>query len=133
MKLYVFLFLLSLNLFFWSFAFAQGSFNVIALKEEDSGREVLLKRGDILVVLLREVTTAGFVWKVTDFDKGRLLFLKSDNVKLSPLGVLGGTDLRIFVFRAIEIGKTPLKIVYSRPWEDFSVYGKLFYLELFID
>lgn len=116
-------------LLFVSFAFAQ-EFNIVVLRDVDSGREVILRKGDILLIILKEVKTAGFQWDIVEFDTSKLLFLRSDSIKLSPAGTLGGTELRIFTFKAVSPGRTPIRLVYRRAWESFSSQQKLFYAEI---
>jgi len=116
-------------LLFVPFAFAQGGFDLVVLKEEDSNSEVALRVGDVLLVALKEVPSAGYKWEVLDFDRTKILFLQTEALRLSPPGVLGGTELRLFVFKAVSRGRTPLRIVYSRPWESFKGPLRAFYIE----
>lgn len=125
MKVYPFLLIFLLLLSSLAPAFAE-EFNIAVLKEGDSGREVLLRRGDILLIVLREVKTAGFQWEVVELDTSKLLFLRSDSLKLSPPGALGGAELRIFTFKAVSPGRTPIRLIYRRSWESFSYPQKLF-------
>jgi len=115
--------------FFTFLAFAQSDFDIVTLKEEDTGREIVLRDGDILVVLLKEVSTAGYRWDVVNFDRDKLLFLHSESLRLSPSGVLGGTNLRVFLFKAVGLGRTPIQIVYHRPWEAVRYPQRVFYIE----
>lgn len=124
------IFLLVLFLFSASLAFAKDDFNVIALREEDGGGEVDLRKGDFLVLLLREVSGSGFRWEVVSFDRGKLLFLSSQSVSLSLPGVVGGTGLRVLAFKAVGSGRTPLRIVYHRPWETLKPPLKEFCVDL---
>ncbi|GEM_PF-1802538 len=133
-KIFVCLFALLLLfvrfLFPGSFSWAFSEFNVLAFVESDSGREVEVAKGDVVVILLREVETAGYLWEVVELDLDRLLFLSSESVKLSPPGMLGGENLRVFFLRAVASGKAKVKLVYRRPWESFKPPDRVFHLTL---
>ncbi|MCD6364135.1 MAG: hypothetical protein J7M13_09110, partial [Synergistetes bacterium] len=48
--------------------------NIFTFSERDSGKEVTASRGDVIVILLREASTAGYIWEVGYLDKNKLLF-----------------------------------------------------------
>ncbi|MBC7332687.1 MAG: protease inhibitor I42 family protein [Synergistetes bacterium] len=129
MKISLFLSVLIGIVFFTFLAFAQSDFDIVTLKEEDKGSEITLRNRDVLVILLKEVSTAGYKWDVVNFDRDKLLFIQSKSLKLSPPGLLGGPNLRIFVFKAVGLGRTPIQIVYHRPWENLGYPQKVFYVE----
>ncbi|MCD6363894.1 MAG: protease inhibitor I42 family protein [Synergistetes bacterium] len=115
-----------------AFAHVESSPNIFAFSERDSGKEVTASKGDVIVILLREASTAGYIWEVGYLDKNKLLFFKSDRVRLSPPGLLGGINLRVFFFKAMESGKASLRLIYHRPWEKLNNPAKIFSLFLLI-
>jgi inhibitor of cysteine peptidase len=86
---------------------------------EENGKDLLLNRGDLLVVYLPANRTTGFGWQPT-FSKGGVLKPEGDAFylanKTSPhLVGWGGTET--WIFRAEQAGSTTLTLGYVRPWE----------------
>jgi inhibitor of cysteine peptidase len=87
--------------------------------EEENGKDLLLNRGDLLVIYLPANRTTGFGWKPT-FSKGG--FLKPEGEafylanKTSP-NLVGSGGTETWIFRAEQAGSTTLTLGYVRPWE----------------
>jgi inhibitor of cysteine peptidase len=86
------------------------------LTQGDDGRTVGVHMGDILQVNLPENPTTGYRWKVHECDDAILTF---EGVEFHPEGtvVVGGGGVRVFEFRAVAPGTTPLQLKLLRQWE----------------
>jgi inhibitor of cysteine peptidase len=87
--------------------------------EEENGKDLLLNRGDLLVIYLPANRTTGFGWQAT-FSQSGVLKAEGDafylTTKTSPhLAGSGGTET--WIFRAEQAGSTSLTLGYVRPWE----------------
>ncbi len=89
-----------------------------SLTFKDNGAQVTLKPGDVLSVTLDSNPSTGYTWKVGQNDAKVLLPLGEPQFSLGgkePMPGAGGTET--FQFKALAKGKTPLTLVYVRPWE----------------
>jgi inhibitor of cysteine peptidase len=101
--------------------FVSGSVHAARLDvtEEENGKDLLLNRGDLLVVHLPANRTMGYGWQPTTLPKGVLraegeaFYLVSKNQ--GHLVGAGGTET--WIFRAEKKGSTTLSLGYVRPWE----------------
>jgi predicted secreted protein len=87
--------------------------------EEENGKDLLLDRGDLLVVHLPSNRTTGFGWQPF-FSRIGVLKLEGDafylaNRTSARLVGTGGTESWIFL--AEKAGSTTLTLGYVRPWE----------------
>jgi inhibitor of cysteine peptidase len=87
--------------------------------EEENGKDLLLNRGDLLVVHLPANRTTGFCWQPT-FSKPEVLKAEGEafylvHKTLPHLVGSGGTET--WIFRAEKAGSTSLTLGYVRPWE----------------
>jgi len=121
---------LVLALIFAGSSLASSGFDVKMAKEGDDGKEFVLRAGDVLLVALPEVTTAGYSWEVAQLDGKLLSFLHSFPVKLSPQGAVGGVHLRIMAFKALSPGRSALLLTYGRPWDPTRRVERTFVLSV---
>jgi inhibitor of cysteine peptidase len=94
--------------------------------EEENGKDLLLDRGDLLVVHLPANRTTGFSWQPI-FSRGGVLKAEGDafylaNKTSSRLVGAGGTES--WIFSAEKAGSTTLTLGYVRPWEKGKPPGK---------
>jgi len=85
--------------------------------EEENGKNLLLGRGDLLVVHLPSNPTTGFGWQPV-FSKAGVLTAEGKACYLanrSHLPGAGGTESWIFL--AEKSGNMTLTLGYARPWE----------------
>jgi inhibitor of cysteine peptidase len=87
--------------------------------EEEKGKDLLLSRGDLLVVHLPANRTTGFGWQPTFSRVGVLrsegeAFYLANRTSAHLVGA-GGTES--WIFRAQKAGSTTLTLGYVRPWE----------------
>jgi predicted secreted protein/Tol biopolymer transport system component len=88
--------------------------------EDDNGGQIELELGRILVVTLESNPTTGYKWEQADAQehilqqKGEAVFIPADTGEM-PLA--GGGGQQVLRFKAIRTGRTTLKLIYHRPWE----------------
>lgn len=95
---------------------AQEGGNVVVLKKADSGKEIQVKKGDVLQIELEGTGGTGYWWYVTERDP-RLLELLSEETKVPSEKKLGGPVTGVWRLKAIAAGKTRLVMKYYRVWE----------------
>lgn len=86
---------------------------------EENGKDLLLNRGDLLVVYLPANRTTGFGWQAT-FSKGGILKPEGDAFYLAnrtSAHLVGSGGTETWIFRAEKAGNTTLTFGYARPWE----------------
>jgi len=88
----------------------------VKITGQDAGTTVGLRVGELLEVTLAGNPTTGYMWDVASVDPNILkpveqLEFQADS---KAIGSPGKLTLR---FEAARPGKTPLKLIYHRPWE----------------
>lgn len=101
------------------------------LTEADKGRNIRLKRGEVLEIRLRAQFGTGYRWELTRPPEPRLIFT-GQSVVNAPPGNESGNETQIFRFEARSAGKFTLRLDHVRPWEKdveptrtFSISGKI--------
>ena len=87
--------------------------------EEENGKDLLLNRGDLLVVHLPANRTTGFGWQPS-FSKGGVLKPEGEAFSLANKAstrLVGTGGMETWLFRAQKAGSTILNLRYVRPWE----------------
>jgi len=87
--------------------------------DEENGKDLLLNRGDMLVVYLPANRTTGFGWQAT-FSKPGILKPEGDAFYLAnrtSAHLVGSGGTETWIFRAEKAGNTTLTFGYARPWE----------------
>jgi inhibitor of cysteine peptidase len=91
----------------------------LEVHEGDAGKELILRRHDILRVVLPSNPTTGYSWSVVSFPAGLLqefTHTRYDHLHHYPRLVGAGGE-QIWKFLAVAAGNTTLKFSYARPWE----------------
>jgi inhibitor of cysteine peptidase len=88
----------------------------VELGADDNGREIELARGQTLVVSLESNPTTGYRWEVVELE-GQLLQPVGEAEYHPRSDAIGAPGVEILRFKALNAGRTPLKLVYHRPWE----------------
>lgn len=89
------------------------------LTEAAAGKEVLLRRGDRLVVTLPSNRTTGYSWSVA-VSKPDLLSQQGQALYMPPAGgkpLVGAGGSERWVFRPLHDGSVTLTFSCARPWE----------------
>jgi inhibitor of cysteine peptidase len=84
--------------------------------EEMSGSDVTVTKGQTLTVELKGNITTGYTWVVQDVDN-TLLEQSGDMEYKSDSNLAGSGGTFTFKFKALETGKTTLKMAYLRTFE----------------
>jgi predicted secreted protein len=96
---------------------SEGGGSVVILQKEDSGREVVVKSGDVIQIELSGSGGTGYWWHVTKMDS-KCAELVSEETKAPPdKKLLGAPTKGTWRFKAKEPGKTDLIMKYYRVWE----------------
>jgi predicted secreted protein len=89
--------------------------DVVDVGEHDNGKQIDLRREQILRVTLAEVRTAGFRWIPRPTGQ-HTLSLVTDEFS-PPAAGPGGAATHHWDFRADQPGETEITLEYRRPWE----------------
>ncbi len=84
---------------------------------DDNGREMQLKKGQMLVVTLEGNPTTGYSWEVAGPLDEQVLRQVGEAEFKAESEALGAGGVQILRFEAVNAGKITLKLVYHRPWE----------------
>jgi len=90
--------------------------NTLKLTEQDAGRTVDMRVGELLEVTLRGNPTTGYMWDVQSVDPN--ILKPADQLEFQADSKLIGSPGKLTLrFEATRAGKTPLRLIYHRPWE----------------
>lgn len=92
----------------------------VSLDEKANGSEASVSTDQTLSIRLESNITTGYSWEVSGFDEG-VLELQGEPEYVTSEGSQGRTGaggVQVFRFKPIASGKTHLKLVYHRPWEE---------------
>ena len=87
------------------------------LSEESSGQLVSLRPGEMLNIRLKTVLGTGYDWRVASLNSKHMELVSSRIETGSQEGMPGMSEVHLFRLRALETGKTTLRLVYTRSWE----------------
>lgn len=90
--------------------------NLVIIKKQDDGKEIAIKRGDIIQIELEGMGSAGYRWYIENIDYELLELIKEETVTLKE-GVMGAPILNIWRIKALKKGHTEIKIDHYREWE----------------
>ena len=119
MKMVLFTFLaslLGLTEFSGMAGVSMGNEHDVVLQKQDSGKEITVKAGQGIQILLEGLGGTGYWWYVENLD-ARRMELFSEKTKSVSDGRVGGPVLGLWNFRAKEPGTVEIKIDYYRIWE----------------
>lgn len=88
---------------------------MLTLTEQDDGRQVRARVGEVLEVRLAENATAGYRWAV-DADDARVLEPVEQDADY-PDAAVGAGGQAIFRFKVVAPGAATLRLKYWRRWE----------------
>jgi inhibitor of cysteine peptidase len=93
--------------------------NGASLTDEDNGKRVTLKPGDVLTLTLESNPTTGYSWQVVKIDNAILVQDGDPEYKQSSgsAGLVGAGGTETFHFKAVGTGAAALELGYMRPWE----------------
>jgi inhibitor of cysteine peptidase len=100
------------------------------LSENDSGKTVEIAIGDVLDVILPANPTTGYVWEVSSIDSSILQSNTADFVANDP--AIGAESFEIIKFHTLAVGKSELKLILHRPFEQTTPPLKTFAVTVII-
>nr|WP_070960768.1 protease inhibitor I42 family protein [Hyphomonas sp. Mor2] len=99
----------------------EGAAPVQTFTDPDSGTTVTLRPGGKLNLKLDSNPTTGYYWYLKDIDASKLDQLsEAYNADPAPAGVTGSGGHQLFVFEALNVGKSDLKLSYERSPQDVA-------------
>ena len=88
------------------------------LTERDTGHEVTMTVGQVIVVELPSNATTGYGWNYRSEDMPVLEKTGSAYMENAhPFGMVGVGGTEIWRFRALKVGRQTLRLYYARAWE----------------
>lgn len=87
------------------------------LDADDKGCQIELKKGQILVIILEANPTTGYTWEIAELKEHVLQQVGEAGFEPESEAI-GAQGIQTFRFEAVNVGKTALKLVYRRPWEE---------------
>lgn len=103
--------------------------SVVVLKKQDSGKEIDVKRGDVIQIELEGMGGAGYAWYLGDLDT-QYIELLSQETKVLSGGRIGAPVLGIWRFSVKEKGTTQIGMDHYRQWEGVGKSTDHFWIKL---
>lgn len=105
----------------------------LILTEKDSGKTLHLNTGDTITLHLEANPSTGYLWKFGSppYDES-VLILRGDRYTRKEELLSGAAGKRILTFVATSSGRTGLRLIYVRPWEQNATPVKEFNLLLLV-
>ena len=97
----------------------------VKLTEKDAGKSVAVANGGTLEVTLEGNPTTGYTWEVESVDD-KVLKLESEPDFEADSDAVGAGGMMTLKFKAEGAGKTDLKLVYHRSWEEDEAPAETF-------
>lgn len=99
----------------------EGAAPVQTFTDPASGTTVTLRPGGKLNLKLDSNPTTGYYWYLKDIDASRIDQLSEDYfADPAPEGVTGSGGHQMFVFEALQVGKSDLVLSYERSPQDVA-------------
>ena len=98
-------------------AFSCARSGAITLHARDDGSQVELVKGQAFVVSLAGNPSTGYTWEAVDYDQ-QVLRQVGEPSFTPASDRLGASGTQVLRFEAVGEGRTTLRLVYHRPWED---------------
>jgi inhibitor of cysteine peptidase len=93
--------------------------NEIELGIDDSGSQVEVKKGQILVITLESNPTTGYRWEVLKINEAMLEQLgEPEFISSDSEGLVGVGGVEVLRLKAVGVGTTYLELGYLRFWEE---------------
>ena len=93
----------------------------------DSTQTINTGTNQEFIIALDSNPTTGYSWQASYDESVLELVGKSYEMgEEAKQGVVGAGGVEYFQFKALKAGKTEITLVYKRPWEEESLYQKVF-------
>ncbi len=106
----------------------------ITLTDQENGKNITLKTGQILTIRLEANPTTGYAWELGEVDSA-ILQQAGNAFTPAPQGTerVGAGGIEEWRFQAVGVGTTTLVLNYRRPWEQESSPAKTFTLTVIVE
>ncbi len=103
--------------------YSQSSTTEVMVDEQDLGRQIGLGKNKLLTISLESNPSTGYRWEILKMDKKILRQMGKTKFVSRGTGLnrIGAPATQIMRFSGIAKGKTPLILVYRRPWETTDI------------
>ena len=98
----------------------------------DSGQTINIGTNQEFIIALDSNPTTGYSWQASydetmvELVEARYEIPEMEKHERVKQGIVGGGGVEYFQFKALKAGKTEITLVYKRPWEEESLYQKVF-------
>ena len=93
----------------------------------DSAQTINISTNQTFIIALESNPTTGYSWQASYYESILELVGKSyETNEKANQSVVGAGGVEYFQFKALKAGKTEITLVYKRPWEEESLYQKVF-------
>jgi predicted secreted protein len=91
----------------------------VSVNKEFNKREIKVRVGGMVRVSLEQLGAAGYVWKVQNLN-GEYFEIVNEQTKDAPepSEITGAPVMKTWLIRTKKAGRSELKLIYYRPWED---------------
>ena len=90
----------------------------LTLTEKDTGKEVVLRKGDLLTVELPSNPTTGYSWSTVSSGQSHLALVSTAYLAAEKSkGIVGSGGVATWTFKALEAGSLKMTFSYARSWE----------------
>jgi len=98
-----------------------------------NGREIKVRTGTMIQVELEQAGTAGYTWEIEDLDKKHfeVVSVKTPEPPEKP-DLVGAPVKKTWFIRAIEKGKSEIRLIHYRSWEGKEKAADTFVLKVSI-
>jgi len=98
-------------------AFSCARSGGLTLHASDDGDQVEFQKGQTFSVSLEGNPSTGYTWEPVELDE-QILRQIGEPAFTPESDTLGASGAQVLRFRAVGEGRTTLRLVYHRPWED---------------
>jgi inhibitor of cysteine peptidase len=102
-----------------------GAPKEVKVTEKEAGKSVEVANGGTLEITLEGNPTTGYTWEVDSVDE-KILKLEGEPDFDAASDAVGAGGMMTLKFNAASAGKTDLKLVYHRPWEEGEAPAETF-------
>lgn len=96
---------------------ACGKQELVRLDAQDDESQVEMQQGEVLMVTLEGNPSTGYTWERAD-DGDQVLEQEGEPAFTPESDKVGAGGVQVFRFHAATTGRTTLRMVYHRPWEE---------------
>ena len=83
----------------------------------ETGKQIELASGDLLVVTLDSNPSTGFSWSISAITDESVIDDVNNEFKGADTGMMGAGGQEVWTFEAVDKGSSTIEMKYSRSWE----------------